>query len=80
VVDRKVHEVPEPRRPYASASDTPSSHYLREWCEAGIERARCRRSATDAGRTGAQKAVAERSHFGTWSSKMYHEHGDTPMA
>jgi hypothetical protein len=25
VVDRKVHEVPEPRRPYASASDTPSS-------------------------------------------------------
>jgi hypothetical protein len=25
-VHRQAHEVPEPRRPYASASDTPSSH------------------------------------------------------
>jgi hypothetical protein len=61
-VERKVHEVPEPRRPYASASDTPSSH-LREWCEAGTERARCWRSATDAGRTGAQKGCRRAQSF-----------------
>jgi len=31
------------------------------------------------GEPGHKKAVAERSHFGTWSPKMYHEHGDTPF-
>jgi len=60
-----------------SASDTPSSH-LWEWCEAGIELAMMWRSATDAGRTGAQRLSPSAVILGHGCPKMYHEHGDTP--
>ena len=62
-----------------SASDTASSH-LWEWCEAGIELAMMWRSATDAGRTGAQRLSPSAVILGHGCSKMYHEHGDTPAA
>ena len=61
-----------------SASDTPSSH-LWEWCEAGIELAMMWRSATDAGRTGAQRLSPSAVILGHGRPKMYHEHGDTPV-
>jgi hypothetical protein len=50
------------RRAYASTCDTPSRH-LWEGCAAGIELARCRRSAPDAGRTGAQKGCRRAQSF-----------------
>ena len=51
-----------------SASDTPSSH-LWEWCEAGIELAMMWRSATDAGRTGAQRLSPSAVILGTGMSQ-----------
>jgi hypothetical protein len=45
-VDCKVHEVPEPRRPYASASHTPSSH-----CGSGAKPASSERDVGVAPRT-----------------------------
>jgi transposase len=71
-----------PRGPGAAEAICPRIRHavkpLWEWCEAGIERARCRRSATEAGRTGAHRLSPSAVILGHGCPKMYHEHGDTP--